>query len=83
MSPSVIPKWYLRDEFLTTNGVIFAGERIVIPVKLCPYLLAMLHESHFGMEKTKARVCHVMYWPEISKDIKVYASFVADTKEVA
>ena len=43
--------WHIRDELYTADGIIFAGERIVIAEKLRSQMLALLHESHFGIEK--------------------------------
>lgn len=33
-------------------------------------MLHLLHESHFGISKTKARAGNVMYWPNIDHDIE-------------
>ena len=68
--PSTKPFWHLRDELHYADGILFANERIVIPAKLQSYMLSLLHESHFGIEKTKSRARPVMYWPGMSKDIE-------------
>lgn len=38
-------------------------------MKFRKYILHILHESHFGMTKTKARATQTMYWPGMCKEI--------------
>ena len=57
-----------------TNEIIFAGECIFIPVKLCHYLLALLDEIYYGMENTKAQARHDIYLPRMSKEIEICIS---------
>jgi len=33
-------------------------------------MLALLHESHFGIEKTKSRARELLYWPSMCADIE-------------
>ena len=51
----VIPYRNMRDEICTSDGLLFASERIVIPDSMRPDMLQSLHEPHMGMEKTKSR----------------------------
>ena len=62
--------WNIRHELYVAEGVIFFGDRIVIPKALQQQMLSLIHESHLGMEKCKARARAVMYWPCMSKDIE-------------
>ena len=52
------------------EGIIFVGERVLIPGTLRQQMLRLIHESHMGAEKCKARARTVMYWPGMSKDIE-------------
>ena len=47
--------WSYRDELSVINGIIFKGDRAVIPKKLRPEMLKQLHTLHMGIEKTKLR----------------------------
>ena len=51
------------------QGVVYAGERVVIPNSMRSEMLQKLHESHLGMEKCRARARSVVYWPALSSDI--------------
>ena len=62
--PDVQSLWNIRDELHIAEGIIFVGERVLIPATL------LIHESHMGAEKCKARARTVVYWPCMSKDIE-------------
>ena len=64
------PYWNIRDELHIAEGVIFVGERVVIPEQLRKQMLLLVHESHLGAEKCKARARTVMYWPGMAQDIE-------------
>ena len=53
--------WNIRHELYVAEGVIFFGDRIVIPKAVQQQMLRLIHESHLGMEKCKARARAVMY----------------------
>lgn len=59
-----------RSLITVDDDLLFLNDRIIIPVNMRKYVLNKLHESHFGIEKTKARARQVVYWPNISKDIE-------------
>ena len=62
--------WNIRDELHIAEYVIFVGEKVLIPAKLRQQMLRLVHESHMGADKSKARARTVMYWPGMSKDIE-------------
>ena len=68
--PEVQNLWNIRDELHLAEGVIFVGEKVLIPAKLCQQMLRFIHESHMGVEKCKARARTVMYWPGMGKEIE-------------
>ena len=68
--PDVQSLWNTRDELNVAEGIIFVGERVLIPATLRQQMLRLIHESHMGAEKCKARPRTVMYWPGMSKDIE-------------
>ena len=45
------------------------NDQIVIPSKMRPYILSLLHLSYQGIEKTLSRARKTVYWPGITKDI--------------
>ena len=66
----VRPYWNMRDEMSTSDGLLFAGERIVIPESMRQDMLHILHEPHRGMEKTQSRARTAIFWPGMSRAIE-------------
>ena len=52
------------------DGLVFKGERLVIPKTLRPKALEVIHRSHTGITKTLDRAKGCFYWFGISKDIE-------------
>ena len=51
-------------------GLLFLGDRIVVPKKLRPDMLQLIHESHQGADKCKTNARTVLYWSGMSQDIE-------------
>ena len=62
--------WCFREELTVQNGVIFKGERIVIPKAMRPEMLKRIHSSHLGGESCLRKARDVLYWPNMSYEIK-------------
>uniref|UniRef100_A0A1A7XSP3 Gypsy retrotransposon integrase-like protein 1 n=1 Tax=Iconisemion striatum TaxID=60296 RepID=A0A1A7XSP3_9TELE len=62
----------MKDELSTQYGLVFKGERVVIPEALQREVMEKLHSSHIGTEGClrRARVC--VYWHGMSNHIKNY-----------
>ena len=45
--------WSFRDELAVEDGIIFKGKQVLIPESLRADILAQLHQSHQGIEKTQ------------------------------
>ena len=52
------------------NGIVLKNECIVVPASLQETMLALIHESHLGMEKCKTRARQLLYWPRMTLDIE-------------
>ena len=68
--PEVKNLWNIRDELHAAEDIIFVVEKVLIPAKRRQQMLRLVHESHMGVEKFKARTQTVMYWPGMSNDIE-------------
>jgi len=68
--PSVKPFWNYRDELSVMEGLVFKGERIVIPVALRKDMLRRVHLGHMGMVKCKNRAKEVMFCPSMNSQIE-------------
>ena len=52
--------WSFRDELAVEDGIIF---KVLIPESLRADILAQLHQSHQGIEKTQLLAREGVYWP--------------------
>lgn len=73
-SPKNIPLYLqqyqkVKDELKYEKGLLFMNDKLIVSSTLRGKLIEMLHESHFGIEKTLARA-RQFYWPGISVNIK-------------
>ena len=69
--PSIIsPFFNMRDELSIQDGLIFKGERVVVPRASRSKLLKQIHSSHLGVNSCLNRACKCVYWPGMTADIK-------------
>ncbi len=61
--------WNVRAELTVVDGIVYKGQKIVIPRSMRKIMLEKIHEGHLGMEKCKQRARSVMYWPRMNSDI--------------
>ena len=59
-----------RDELSTYNGIVYKGNRIVIPTSMRKDMLKRIHKSHLGMVTSKQRAKDVIYWPGMNGQIE-------------
>ena len=73
--PSIIsPYFNMRDEMSIQDGLIFKGERVVVPRASRSELLMRIHSSHLGVNGCLNRARECLYWPSMTADIKNYVS---------
>ena len=66
----VTPYFSIRDELSIQDGVIFRGQRMVIPSSLRRDMKQKLHASHLGVELCLRRARETIFWPGMSNEIK-------------
>ena len=54
-----------RGELTIQNGVIFKGERVVIPAALRSMMINKLHSSHLRLQGSLRRAGEAFYWPHM------------------
>ncbi|XP_053403100.1 uncharacterized protein K02A2.6-like [Mercenaria mercenaria] len=69
----VKPYYSVRDELSVDNGIIFRGDRCIIPKSMRREILDQLH-SHIGIEGCLKRARSCVYWPNITSQIKDFIS---------
>lgn len=69
-APAVVQAfWQVKEDIHVAEGLLCVGERIIVPKMLRAEMLDLLHESHMGAEKTKARARAAIFWPNMADDI--------------
>jgi len=76
------PYWEYRDELTVYDGVVFRGDRVVIPQAMRPEMLRIIHEGHFGIVLCKRRARDVLFWPGINAQIQDMISKCATCLEM-
>ena len=64
-----LPYYYCRDEMTVEDGIIFRGDRIVIPESLRPTMKQRVHAGHTGINSCLQRARTYLYWPGMSEEI--------------
>ncbi|KAI4880495.1 hypothetical protein NFI96_000640, partial [Prochilodus magdalenae] len=62
--------WNHRDEIVEIDGILFKGEKIIIPHTLRADMIHRIHTGHMGIEKSKSRACDILFWPGMGKQIE-------------
>ena len=68
----VHPYFPYRDELTVQDGLIFRGERVVIPKDLRQSAKERAHSSHLGIEGCLRRARECLFWPNMNADLKDY-----------
>ena len=71
------PYFHTRDEYTVQDGLVFKGDRVVIPVSLRKEMKEAIHSSHIGIEGCLRRARECIYWPGMNAEIKEHISTCA------
>ena len=69
-----LPYWNLRLSLTTCGGLLFYGDRLVIPTSQRSQVLASLHQAHQGVTKMLQRAQTAVFWPGMRRRIEDQAS---------
>ncbi|KAK0132248.1 hypothetical protein N1851_032926 [Merluccius polli] len=61
--------WNFREEISVVDGILFKGERLIVPAAMRMEMLQRIHESHLGIENCRRRAREVLFWPGMSQSI--------------
>ena len=70
----ITPYFNLRDELSVQDGLIFRGERVVVPHSLRRDMSNRIHSSHIGIDGCLRRARDCLYWPGMTSDITNHIS---------
>ena len=62
--------WSMRDYLSVEDGLVFAGNRLVIPRSFRSEYLVRVHASHLGVTKSQLRAKESIYWPNMLSEIE-------------
>ena len=64
---NLAPYYHIRDELATQDGLLFRGDRLIIPKSL-------RKKTHQGLEATTGRARKAVYWPHLNQELKDHIS---------
>ena len=64
------PYFSLKEEITVQNGLLFKGDRIIVPASLRKEMMEKVHSSHLGIEGCSRRAREVFYWPRMNAELK-------------
>jgi transposase InsO family protein len=70
VTASLRPYYTFADELSVSCGLVFKGQRIVIPQPARSHILHRLHAAHTGVNACLRRAREIVYWPNITADIR-------------
>jgi transposase InsO family protein len=68
------PYFNFRDEMALYDGIVYRGERVVIPKSLRREMMKEAHSSHMGQQNTLRRARECMYWPQMAAEISEHVA---------
>ncbi|KAK3703041.1 hypothetical protein QZH41_018854 [Actinostola sp. cb2023] len=69
--PTTLTPYYgFRDELAVHDGLIYRGERLVIPKEMKPMMRELAHSSHIGINGCLRRARESMFWLSMNSDIQ-------------
>ena len=68
---SIQSYWYFRDEITCEDGILYKGARLIMPKSEHKSTLNVLHMGHYAIDKMSLRAKETVYWPGITKDIRL------------
>ena len=62
--------FHFKEELTIQDGILFKGNRVIVPVALRPLMVKKVHSSHIGIEGCLRKARDVLFWPGMSAEIK-------------
>ena len=70
LEPEVRVYFDAQEEISEVDGILFKGERVIIPESMRKEMLQIVHESHMDMVRCKQLARDIMYWPGMNAQIE-------------
>ena len=82
LPPELHAHFQYRHEITSAEGLLFKGDRVIIPIALRKVMKEKLHHGHIGIQRTRARARQVMFWPGLNAEITDMISKSSQSKSV-
>ena len=69
LEQEIEPYWRVKDMLTVYEGVIYMGDRVVVPEELRSRTLDTLHAAHQGTTSMRLRAERNLFWPNMARDI--------------
>ena len=70
IEPLIAEYWTHRDEIGVYNGVLYKGDRVIVPTALRKEMMKRIHASLQGQQACLRRAKDALFWPGMSSQIK-------------
>ena len=70
MSKTIIRGLELQERIDRNWGIVLKGSNIFIPKACRKLMLEIIHDAHLGVEKFTHRARVLLFWPNMTTDIK-------------
>ena len=74
VTPALHPYFSFRDELAVHEGLVFRGERVIIPMSERATLKVKIHSSHLGIDGCLRRAKESIFWPNMAQEIRDFIS---------
>ena len=64
----------LNGDIYELEGILFFDGRLIVPLSMRSSMLSLVHEGHFGIDKTKHLARKSIYWPGMNTEIEKLVS---------
>ena len=62
--------WNYREGISLHNGLLFKGQRVIVPKAMRPEILSRIHSSHQGIVSCLRKSKDIVFWPGMNSEIK-------------
>ena len=70
-SPPEIRAYYTyREEITYYEGILYKGDKLIVPQSLQSQMLSRIHEAHLGIVKSKQLARDLLFWPGMTSQIE-------------
>ena len=66
------PFFHIRDELTVQNGLLFRGERVIVPQAMQSKMMKLVHTAHLGVESCLRRARECLYWAGMTSQLREY-----------